>query len=572
MTPREPTTSAHGISKPELIARWPLAGNADDAVGSHHGLADGLTYTAGPDGRAGLAADFDGRRSRVCVEDHADLRLGTDDFTFAAWIRCQAPMRGAFGDILSKFDPLGRCGLNLHVAGSSPAYSSMSDQRHVHFGIDDGYVGTWEDFGKPEPSNSNVTAIATWQGELYAGIADASTPEKACRVFRYGGQQRWHDCGRLCADPNVLSVQSMLVHNGRLYAGSGNWDWVKAWGQMPGFSPSKVHVYEYQGGREWRDLGQVGEGNRVMCMGSFAGDLYAGLDREAGGGKVFRHTDGDWIDCGAPDGLNVENLLPIGGVLNASTHGSIYRYGGETTWTCIGKDPHGINQIHSMAEIGGQLWIGTWPQGYVLRLERSGEWTNTGRLGIPEGLYECNEVMDLRVYNGKLYAALIPKSQVWRYEADGHWTLITSLASRPDWRPDDPDTWCRVTCLNAYGGQLCAATGSCFSRAEHQDVEDTLGRVHGFTAGQVCSHEHDIGGGWTHVVAVREGVETRLYINGRLSSVSHAPARTTFDLTNTDPLFIGYGTQTYFAGAISDVRMYAGALTAEGIRRLGGGS
>ena len=36
--------------------------------------------------------------------------------------------------------------------------------------------------------------------------------------------------------------------------------------------------------------------------------------------------------------------------------------------------------------------------------------------------------------------------------------------------------------------------------------------------------------------------------------------------------FIGYGTQTYFAGAISDVRMYAGALTAEGIRRLGGGS
>ena len=88
----------------------------------------------------------------------------------------------------------------------------------------------------------------------------------------------------------------------------------------------------------------------------------------------------------------------------------------------------------------------------------------------------------------------------------------------------------------------------------------------------MCSHEHDIGGGWTHVAAVREGVETRLYINGSLSSVSHAPARTTFDLTNTDPLFIGYGTQTYFTGAISDVRMYAGALTPEAIRRLGGGS
>ncbi|MDP7133616.1 MAG: LamG domain-containing protein, partial [Planctomycetota bacterium] len=186
----------------------------------------------------------------------------------------------------------------------------------------------------------------------------------------------------------------------------------------------------------------------------------------------------------------------------------------------------------------------------------------TGRLGIPEGLHECNEVMDLRVYNGKLYAALIPKSQVWRYESDGNWTLMTSLASRPDWQHDDVNTWCRVTSLNAYAGQLCAATGTCYSRAEHQDAEDTLGRVHGFTAGQVCSHEHDIGGSWTHVAAVREGKQTRLYINGDLSAVSSAPARTTFDLTNVSPLFIGYGTQTYFKGAISDVRICRGALKA----------
>jgi hypothetical protein len=119
-----------------------------------------------------------------------------------------------------------------------------------------------------------------------------------------------------------------------------------------------------------------------------------------------------------------------------------------------------------------------------------------------------------------------------------------------------------VTSLNAYAGQLCAATGTCYSRAEHQDAEDTLGRVHGFTAGQVCSHEHDIGGSWTHVAAVREGKQTRLYINGDLSAVSSAPARTTFDLTNVSPLFIGYGTQTYFKGAISDVRICRGALKA----------
>jgi hypothetical protein len=451
-------------TQPELIAHWPLGGDADDAVGDHHGRANALTYTAGPDGKAGGAAEFDGRHSRIRVEDHPNLRLGTGDFTFTAWIRCQAPMTHVFGDILSKFDPVGRSGLNLHVAGSSPAYSAMSDQRHVHFGIDDGYIGNWEDFGKPEPSNSNVTTLVTWQGELYAGIADAATPQKACRVFRYDGDQRWQNCGRLGADANVLSVQSMLVHNGRLYAGSGNWDWDKARGDMPGFTPSKVHVYEYQGGTEWRDLGQVGEGYRVMCLGSFAGELYAGMDQGAGGGKVFRYSGGDWIDCGAPDGLNVESFLPSGGVLYVSTHGNIYRYEGDTRWTCIGKAPHGITQIHCMAEMDGQL---------------------------------------------------------------------------------------------------CAATGSCFSRAEHQDAEDTLGRVHGFRTGQVCSHEHDIGSGWTHIAAVRQDKETRLYINGSLAAVSHAPPRTTFDLTNTSPLFIGYGTQTYFKGVIADVRMYAGALTAE---------
>ena len=85
-------------------------------------------------------------------------------------------------------------------------------------------------------------------------------------------------------------------------------------------------------------------------------------------------------------------------------------------------------------------------------------------------------------------------------------------------------------------------------------------------AGQVCSHEHDIGGDWTHIAAVRQDKETRLYINGSLSATSHAPTRTTFDLTNVSPLFIGYGTQTYFRGAIADVRMYSGALPAEAIR------
>ena len=557
-------------SEPILIAHWPLAEDARDAAGDCHGVAAALSYTDGPHGISDLAANFDGRRSHVRIADHPNLRLGTRDFTFTAWIRCEAPMTHVFGDVLSKFDPAGRTGLNLHVAGSSPAYSAMSDQRHVHFGIDDGDAGSWQDFGKPEPTNSHVTSLLTWQGELYAGIADAATPNAACRVFRYEDDQTWHDCGRLCADPGVLSVQSMLVHDGHLYAGSGNWDWVKAEGHVSGFTPSKVHVYRYEGDSQWQDLGQVGQGHRLMSLGSFAGDLFAGMDRGEGGGKVFHFLDSEWIDCGAPDGLNIEGFLPSGGELFVATHGSVYRYEGDTNWTCIGKNPHGITQIHCMAEVGGRLWIGTWPQGYVLRQDESGEWLNAGRLGMPQGPHMCNEVMDLRIYNGKLYAALIPESQIWRYESDGNWTLMTSLARCKNLDLKDAESWYRVTCLNAYRGHLCAATGSCFSRAEHRDEEDTLGRVHAFTAGQVCSHEHDVGGVWTHIAAVRAGKETRLYINGRLSATAQASTDTTFDLANSSPLYIGYGPQTYFKGAISDVRLYDAELDEDAIRECHG--
>jgi len=152
-----------------LIAYWPLKDDARDAVGDNHGVARNVTFgrSAAP---APGGATFAGRDSVVHVPDGEALRFGNRDFTIAAWIRCAMPMRGVFGDVLSKFDPTCRCGINLQVAGSSAGYSSVSDARHVHFGIDDGYVGTWEDCGKPWASNSLVSALVAMQGELYAGL------------------------------------------------------------------------------------------------------------------------------------------------------------------------------------------------------------------------------------------------------------------------------------------------------------------------------------------------------------------------------------------------------------------
>ncbi|MBT4139663.1 MAG: hypothetical protein HOE48_17200, partial [Candidatus Latescibacteria bacterium] len=171
------------MTKHQLMGHWPLQENASDVAGKHHGVAHQVTFVDGPGGSTTAAAQFNGPDSRIEVPAANDLQLANKDFSIAAWVRCDTPMRGVFGEVLSKFDPNSRCGFNLQVAGSTAGYSAMSDSRHIHFGIDDGYIGPWTDCGKPWQSNSLVSALVAYEGELYASIADADDPMDAARVF-----------------------------------------------------------------------------------------------------------------------------------------------------------------------------------------------------------------------------------------------------------------------------------------------------------------------------------------------------------------------------------------------------
>lgn len=560
----DPTESAR------LIARWSLAADAKDEVGRLHGTPHNVTFTSGPGGAVPHAAAFNGRDSMIEVADAEALHLGQQDFSLAVWVKCETPLTNTLGDLVSKFDPALRRGINFHISGSSPAYNGMSDTRHVHFGIDDGYLSEPEDCGKPWPSNSLITCLIVFDGELYCGIADADRTEDKARVFRYDGDQGWIDCGRLGDDPNHHSVQSMIVHEGKLYAGTGIYDWVQARGRAKGLPPaSPTRVFVYEGGTSWRDLGQVGSGSRVVCLGSFNGDLYAGID-SVGGGHAYRFDGAEWIDCGAPDGENLECFFPLAGKLYASTHGSIYEYQGDQSWKAIGLRPYDITQIHSMQVFEGRLLAGTWPQGYVLRYAGDQNWDIMGRLGLPEGVgeNECNEINALTVYNGKLYGGAIPKAEFYRYERDGDWTLLGRFASRADWKQESFPTWLRLTALTAYQGKLFGCTGSCQGRAVDAPADPSLGRVFSIQAGQVVSHERDIGGDWTHLAAVRAGRDLRLYVNGELSATSELRPGSAFDLTNTVPLRIGFGAQNYFSGAMADLRLYSGALQSNEIRTL----
>jgi hypothetical protein len=402
-------------------------------------------------------------------------------------------------------------------------------------------------------------------------VPDAENPRDAAHVFRYAGGTKWIDCGRLGDDPNHLSVQSMIVHQGKLYAGTGIWDWERARGEQPGKpAAAKPRLFVYEGGTKWRDLGQVGDTSRILSMASFKGELYIALDRARPPrvGKCFKYAGTEWVYCGSPDGKNFENLLPLAGTLYGVTHGGIYRYEGGEKWECIAREPFGINQVHSLDVYGGQLHAGTWPQGYVLRYEGNNKWTIAGRMGLPVESRECNEINDLTVYNGKLYAGVLPKGEAYRYESDGHWTLLASLGHRPDFVIDDWSKWCRLTAMASYGGKLFAGTGACRARSTDGDPDRSLGRVYAIQAGQVVSHERDIGGGWTHLVAVRRSGELQLFVNGQLSARSTAAENRSLDVSNSEPLTIGFGVQNYFTGAIADLRLYGRALSSDEVQNI----
>ena len=548
-----------------LIAHWSLAKDANDAVGAMHGTAKNIVF----EGKAHPAARFNGRNSVITIPDAELLHLGDRDFSLALWAKCETPLRNTMGDLVSKFDPDRRQGWNFHIAGSAPAYNAMSDTRHVHFGIDDGYLTEWNDCGKPCPSNSHVPCLIVFNGDLYCGIADADKTEDKAKVFRYAGGKNWVDCGRLGNDPNHYSVQSMVVHHGKLYAGTGIWNWEQARGQIRGLPPAApTHVFVYEGGKTWRDLGQVGAGTRVLSMASFNDELYISLDPR-GTGHVHKYDGEKWGDCGSPDAGHPGCLLPFGGKLYASTRDSIYEYEGGQAWKCIGVRPHGIEQIHCMQVIGGKMHLGTWPQGYVLRYAGDTNWTIIGRLGLPEGMRLCNEVNALTVYNGKLYAGVIPKAEFYRYERDGNWTLLGHLAERPDWEVNNYPTWLRLTCLVMFQGQLFGCTGSCQGRARDAPVDQSMGRVYSIQAGQVVSYERDIGAEWTHLAAVRHGLQLKLYVNGKVAATSELRDGPAFNLSNDLPMLIGSGAQNYFTGWLSDVRLYDGALDAGELAKFG---
>ena len=536
--PRE-APAASGSTR-NLLAHWELATDCRDSSGKgNHGTNHGAEFRRHEDRPA---ARFDGRRSWIEVSASDSLRLGTSNFTVAAWVNLpdEAGLDDAFGDIISRFDPGTRRGFVFGITHRAGVTTSQPNTRNVHFGMDDGQAeARWTDHGRPGNAIL-IFALAVHDGQLYAGTCEPGR-DQAGHVFQFRGATNWTDCG---SPDRCNSVSALAVFGDRLYAGVSKYR--LAGSSLPESENPHLggSVYRHAGGRSWEFCGQLPDTEAIGGLVVFRGRLYASsLYRPAG---FFRYEGGQrWTALPTPAGKRVEAMCVYDGQLFASTYdeGHVFRYDG-TNWTDSGQvGPRENTQTYSFAVHEGRLHVGTWSTGRVFRHRADNNWEDMGRLG------EELEVMGMIVHNGKLYAGSLPSAEVYRFDAPGNWTRLTCLDATPNVK------YRRAWTMAEFQGRLfCGTLPS--------------GRVFSFEAGRNVTCDRALPPGWHHVAAVRHENRLELFVDGKSVAVSAEFDPAQFDLSLDQPLKIGFGPNDFFRGRLRDLRLYGTALSVREIASL----
>jgi hypothetical protein len=530
------TLAAADGAEPESLSHWKLAGDGRDSSGSGLDLTPhGVDLTAaGPAERPATAAAFDGRDDYLKLTDTSKLKLGTGDFSLSLWVHTEAETDDVFGDLVSQYDPVTRTGFHLSIQNLAGVTTSQPNCRQLHFGIDQGRLeDSWTDHGRLGNAVF-VFALAVHDGHLYAATCEAGKDQRG-HVFRWEGADCWTDLG----SPDACNaVSSLASFHGSLYAATSKY-------RLAGSSLAESENTNLGGkifrldGQQWTHVGTLPDVEAIGSLAEFRGKLHASSLYRPGG--LFRmEGEQKWASCGTPDGKRVEALAVYNGCLWATGYdeAGIYRYDG-TRWEHMGKAGEGT-QTYGLAVHGGELYVSQWPQARVFRYGGGTKWLDVGRLG------EELESMPLVVYNGKLYGGSLPLAEVYRFDGDGRWTRIGRLDHTPDVR------YCRAWSMAIYRGRLfCGTLPS--------------GHVHSIEAGKNVTLDRELAAGWRHIAAVRRGKWLELFVDGKLAATSSTFDPRQYNLTSSQPLWIGFGANDYFRGRLADVRLYRGALSAEAI-------
>ncbi|HID75809.1 MAG TPA: LamG domain-containing protein [Planctomycetaceae bacterium] len=532
-------TSSLGAGK-EFMAHFPLDGNAQDVSGNgNHGVVHGVRFVKDTiRGKTRVVGVFDGLDDWIEVPHRDVLRFGKADFSISVWLHTESPLDDIVGDLVSKYDAAARRGFVFNVKHNVGVPTSPANDRHLQFGVDDGSPNLkWTDCGRPGKAVL-VYTLTVHGGHLYAGTCVAGKDD-AGRVFRYAGGTRWIDCG---APDRCNAVSALASYQGQLYAAVSKYR-LRGSALAESENPHRGgRVYRYDGARKWVLVGTLPNVEAINGLVVFRGKLHASSMYAPAG--LFRYEGGNtWNACGSPEGKRVEALCVYNGHLFATGYdeGAVYRYDGRR-WTHCGR--LGDNtQTYSFAVYEGGLYVGTWRSGRAYRYDGDHRWIDVGRLGNEL------ELMGMSVYNGKLYGGTLPLAEVYRFDGPHSWRKVGRVDHTPNVR------YRRAWSMAVFQGKLFVGTLP-------------SGHVWSLESGKSVTHDRSLPAGWIHVAAVRSSDRLRLYVNGRTVATSSVFNSASYDLTNAQPLRIGFGSHDFFHGRMSDLRIYRGALNAGDIEEL----
>lgn len=516
-----------------LLGHWPLLGDARDRSGNeNHGVSHGVQL------KPESAASFDGVNSWIEVPHSDSLALNSDEFSVAVSVRTKADLDDVIGDLLSKFDSDRRCGFQLSIKNHAGVTSSQSNDRHLQFGIDNAQIEPeWTDHGHLGDAIL-VYSMAVYNGQLFAGTC-VPGKDSAGHVYRFDDDE-WTDCG----SPDLCnSVSSLAVLDGRLYVGTARY-------RLRGSSLAESenphnggNVYRYELDGTWTHCGNLPGVEAINGLVAYKGNLYASSMYAPA--ALFRYDGGQqWTSCGVPNGKRVESLAVYNGHLYATGYdeGAVYRFDG-TDWTHLGKVSPASTQTYGFTIYQGSLHVSEWPQANVYRFNGINQWTSIGKLG------DEKESMPLTVYNGKMYSGTLPLAAVYRYDGGTNWTSIGRVDTTPDVR------YRRAWSMAVFQGRLFVGTLP-------------GGRVLSIEAGKNATYDTALKPGWRHIAACRDKQHLRIYVDGQPVASSSAFDSGDYDLSNTEPLKIGFGSQDYFNGQMKNLRLYRRLLTKSDVMQL----
>jgi hypothetical protein len=290
----------------------------------------------------------------------------------AQWVQTSGPCGG-------NMNCLARNGTRLFV-GTAGAGVFLSD--------DDGATWTASNPGSTDP---NIWAIAVIGTNLFAGTD--------------GGVSLSTDNGLTWNNTSLTGtrVMALAVSGTNLFAGTG-----------AGVSLSKDN------GTTWTKVSAgLPAGKYVTALYASGMDLFAGI---SSGNGAWRSTDNgaSWTKVdGFPATVNVFSFFASGSTLFAGSDGIYQSTDGGAHWTWRNIGQGNVSQVYAFAEIGANLFAGTYDRGVIVSQDNGVSWMEVNE-GLPslevvallaigtnlfEGSYDKGGGVALSTNNGTSWSA-----------------------------------------------------------------------------------------------------------------------------------------------------------------------